>query len=132
MVRVIAGGGARPNPGSAGCGAVIRQNGKCTFTFGHYDHATNNAMEIRAVVEALRDLPERMHVWGETKLEPLSAIISFDGRAVQMNFSPNAGNRDFERKVEENGNIPREIYRLVINGHGENYIPPKSGLRNQQ
>jgi ribonuclease HI len=27
----------------------------------HYDHATNNAMEIRAVVEALRNLPAGMH-----------------------------------------------------------------------
>jgi hypothetical protein len=42
---------------------VIKENGRCTFNLGHYAHATNNAMEIRAVVEALRILPEGMHVW---------------------------------------------------------------------
>jgi ribonuclease HI len=30
----------------AGWGAIIRQNWRCTFNFGHYDRATNNAMEI--------------------------------------------------------------------------------------
>jgi ribonuclease HI len=34
--------------------------------FGHYAHATNNAMEIRAIVEAFRTLPQGMHVWIST------------------------------------------------------------------
>jgi ribonuclease HI len=55
MVRVITDGGANTNPGLAGWSAVIRQNGIT-------DHATNNAMEICAVVEVLRALPEGMHV----------------------------------------------------------------------
>jgi ribonuclease HI len=66
MVHVITNGAARPNPGNAGWCAVIRQNGRCTFDFGQYAHATNNAVEIRAVVEASRVLPEGMHVWVST------------------------------------------------------------------
>jgi hypothetical protein len=38
----------RPNPGNAGWGAIIRQNGKFAWTFGHCSRATNNAMELLA------------------------------------------------------------------------------------
>jgi ribonuclease HI len=62
MIHVATDGGANPNPGPAGHGIVIRQNGRSTFNFGHYDHATNNAMEIRAVFDALRVLLDQMHV----------------------------------------------------------------------
>jgi ribonuclease HI len=66
FVHVITDGGARPNPGSAGWGAIIRQGGKFTWTFEHCSRATNNAMELRAVIEALRCLPDGMHVWIST------------------------------------------------------------------
>jgi ribonuclease HI len=66
MVHVVTDGGARQNPGNAGWGALIRQKGFCTYNFGHNDRATNTAMEIRAVVEALRVLPPGMHAWVST------------------------------------------------------------------
>jgi ribonuclease HI len=65
-VHVITDGGASPNPGSAGWGAIIRQKGKFAWNFGHCSRATNIAMELRAVFEALRNLPEDMHVWIST------------------------------------------------------------------
>jgi hypothetical protein len=34
MVQIVADGGARPNPGPAGWGALIRQNGRCTWNWG--------------------------------------------------------------------------------------------------
>jgi ribonuclease HI len=66
MVHIVTDSGARPNPRSAGWGALIRQNGMYTYNHGHYDHASNKEMEIRAVVEALRILPSRTHVWVST------------------------------------------------------------------
>jgi ribonuclease HI len=57
MVHVVTDGGANPSPGPAGWGEVLRQNEVCAFNFGHWNHATNNAMELRAVIEALRNLP---------------------------------------------------------------------------
>jgi hypothetical protein len=65
-VHVITDGGASPNPGSAGWGAIIQQNGKFAWNFGHCSHATNNAMELCAVIEALRNLPNDTHVWIST------------------------------------------------------------------
>jgi ribonuclease HI len=44
-------------------GAIIRQDGYFAWNFGHRSRATNNAMELRAVIEASRNLPDDVHVW---------------------------------------------------------------------
>jgi ribonuclease HI len=56
-------GGARPNPGSEGWGVLIRQNGKFICVWKHYDKASNNAMEISAVIAGLTFLSPGMVVW---------------------------------------------------------------------
>jgi ribonuclease HI len=63
MVHTITDGGARPNPGAAGWGVLMRQRGRYTENWGHWDMASNNAMEIPAVTEALANIPDGMHVW---------------------------------------------------------------------
>jgi ribonuclease HI len=65
FVHVITDGGAKLNPGSA----IIRQNGRFAWNYRHCSRATNNAMELRAVIEALRNLPNDMHVWVSTDSE---------------------------------------------------------------
>jgi ribonuclease HI len=62
MVHIVTGGGARPKPGSAGWGALISQNGEFMYNWGHWDMASNNAMELLAVTEALQIIPDQMHV----------------------------------------------------------------------
>jgi ribonuclease HI len=66
FIHVLTDGGARPNPGSAGWGAIIHQNRKFAWTFGHCSRASNNAMELRAVIEALRNITDGMYVWIST------------------------------------------------------------------
>jgi ribonuclease HI len=56
MIHVVPDGGARPNPGNAGWGAIIRQNKAFAMMWRHFPHATNNTMELRAVTEALNCL----------------------------------------------------------------------------
>jgi ribonuclease HI len=62
MIHVVTDGGANPNPGHAGWGAIIRQSGRFTMIWQHFDHATNNTMELRAATQALRHAPEGMAV----------------------------------------------------------------------
>jgi ribonuclease HI len=57
MVTMTTDGGARPNPGNTGWGVLIRENGKSICLRKHYDHASNNAMEISAVIAGLNFLP---------------------------------------------------------------------------
>jgi ribonuclease HI len=66
MIHIVTDGDARPNPSAAGWGALIRQNKKCTWFYGHYDCASKNAMEFHAVTEALCILPEGMNAWIST------------------------------------------------------------------
>jgi len=52
-------GGCRPNPGPGGWGAVLLFPGKPPVELsGHEDDTTNNRMELRAALEALRALDE--------------------------------------------------------------------------
>jgi ribonuclease HI len=63
MIHVVTDGGAKQNPGAAGCGILVRQSRLFTTMWKHYPHATNNTMEHRAVAEALAYLPPGMVVW---------------------------------------------------------------------
>jgi ribonuclease HI len=53
MIYGVTDGVARPNPGTAGWGVIIRQNKAFTMIWKHFQKATNNTMELRAVTEAL-------------------------------------------------------------------------------
>jgi ribonuclease HI len=108
MVHVMTDRGARPNPGSAGWSPLIKHIGFCTFNYGHYDHATNNAMEIRAVVEALRTLSEQMHVW-----------ISTDSAYVKEGITKRLPNwlrnrwRNSQGAAVANKTLCQKLYELV-------------------
>jgi hypothetical protein len=63
MIHIVIDGGARPNPGAAGWGELMRQSGRYTQNWGHWDMSSSNAMELLAVTEALAIIPDQMHVW---------------------------------------------------------------------
>jgi ribonuclease HI len=66
MVTMIMDGGACPNTGPAGWGVLIRQNGRFICLWNHYPKASNNSMEISAVIAVLTFVPPNMAVWLST------------------------------------------------------------------
>jgi hypothetical protein len=50
MVTMTTDGGANPNPGPAGWGVLVRQNGKFLCLWKHYPKSSNNVMELSAVI----------------------------------------------------------------------------------
>ena len=50
-------GAAKGNPGPGGYGVVIAHAGTITEKGGFKDRTTNNEMELKAVVEALKEIP---------------------------------------------------------------------------
>jgi ribonuclease HI len=66
MVTMTTDGGANPNPGPAGWGVLIRQNGKFLCLWKHYPKASNNFMELSAVIAGLSYLPSWMTIWLST------------------------------------------------------------------
>ena len=55
-VTIHTDGACRGNPGPGGWGAVLEYNGKVKEIFGGEPDTTNNRMEIRAAMEALKHL----------------------------------------------------------------------------
>lgn len=55
-VEIHTDGACSGNPGPGGWGAVLRWNGHCKELWGGEPATTNNRMELRAVIEALRAL----------------------------------------------------------------------------
>jgi ribonuclease HI len=66
MLTMMTDGGANPNPGPAGWGVLIRQNGKFLCLWKHYSRSSNNVMEISAVIAVLNYLPPNMVIWLST------------------------------------------------------------------
>lgn len=60
-ILVFTDGAAKGNPGPGGFGAVIKEGAHITEVGGRSAHTTNNEMELRAVVEAIRALKGTKH-----------------------------------------------------------------------
>ncbi len=55
-ILIFTDGAAKGNPGRGGFGVVISEDGKITEKGGFKQHTTNNEMELKAVVEALKEV----------------------------------------------------------------------------
>jgi ribonuclease HI len=66
MITMTTDGEANPNPGPAGWGVLVRQNGKFLCLWKHYPRSSNNVMEISAVIAGLNYLPANMAIWLST------------------------------------------------------------------
>lgn len=62
VVEIYADGACKGNPGPGGWGALLRLGDKERELFGGEPATTNNRMELRAVIEALRALKRRCTV----------------------------------------------------------------------
>ena len=58
IVNIYTDGACRGNPGKGGWGAVLEYGGKSKEIYGGDFSTTNNKMELKAVIEALRLLTE--------------------------------------------------------------------------
>ena len=56
VVEIFTDGACSGNPGPGGWGAVLRWNGHEKEMSGHEDETTNNRMELKAAIEALKSL----------------------------------------------------------------------------
>jgi ribonuclease HI len=63
-------GAAKGNPGRGGYGVVISHAGTITEKGGFKEHTTNNEMELKAVVEALKEISPKnvpVHIYTDSK-----------------------------------------------------------------
>jgi len=58
-ILIFTDGAAKGNPGKGGFGVVIAHDGMVMEKGGHKAHTTNNEMELKAVVEALKEVASK-------------------------------------------------------------------------
>jgi ribonuclease HI len=131
MVTMTTDSGAKPNPGSAGWGVLIRQNGKFICLWKHYHRPSNNAMEISAVIAGLTFLPPDVVVW-----------LSTDSQYVQNGINewmPNWKRNGF-RNSKKSGIANKSLWLALDGGlvdiaewnsHGSRHIPDWSTTKLQ-
>ena len=62
LVEIYSDGACKGNPGPGGWGAVLQYRDKVKHISGYELNTTNNRMEMRAAIEALKSLKYRCHV----------------------------------------------------------------------
>jgi ribonuclease HI len=100
-------GGCQGNPGVGGWGAVLRYGDKAREISGGELATTNNRMELRAAIEALRALKERCAVTLFTDSEYLRNGITSWVRGWKYN-----GWRTKDKKPVKNCDLWKELDRL--------------------
>ncbi len=107
-IEVFTDGSSLGNPGPGGWCAILRYNGREKILRGNKKKTTNNEMELKAVLEALRALKE-----------PVEVVIYTDSKYVAnglnewiKNWAKN-GWKNAKRKNIEHKDMWQEIYKLM-------------------
>ena|SRR3989344_8497667 len=110
-ITIYTDGAARGNPGPAGWAAVFLEGGEIFREIGgHMEHATNNQMELRAVIEALK----------YAKKEKIAAVVRIiadseyvvKGITLWIHDWQKKGWRNAAKKPVKNRELWEELYEL--------------------
>ena len=98
IVNIYTDGACRGNPGKGGWGAVLEYGGKSKEIYGGDFSTTNNKMELKAVIEALRLLTEPCKVTLTTDSKyVMDGITSWIENWKKNNWK-NASKKDVKNK----------------------------------
>ena len=74
-VRIFTDGACSENPGPGGWAAVFNTESKCYYISGNEIETTNNRMELKAVIEAFKNILEKAKVTNEFEIFSDSAYV---------------------------------------------------------
>lgn len=100
-VTITTDGACQPNPGAGGWAAILRYGTSVREISGAEANTTNNRMELRAIVEALRALKE-----------PCRVTLRTDSRNAMAWCNPHSF-----KKAKQRAKLP-EAYALVLEYRG--------------
>lgn len=120
LVTIYTDGACRGNPGPGGWGALLIWNGREKTLSGAAPHTTNNRMELKAVIEALRALkkPCRVNLHSDSAL-----IINTFTRGWIDNWL-RRGWRRADKKPVENRDLWEELLQ-AMSPHQVNWVKVK-------
>ncbi len=125
-VIVYTDGACSGNPGPGGWGALLIHNGKEKELSGGEPHSTNNRMEMRAVIEALRALNRPCRV----KIHSDSALIVNAFTKGWIENWQKKGWKKADKKMVENRELWEEML-MAINHHQVQWIKVKGHSNNK-
>ena len=125
-VIVYTDGACSGNPGPGGWGALLIHNGKEKELSGGEPHSTNNRMEMRAVIEALRALNRPCRV----KIHSDSALIVNAFTKDWIENWQKKGWKKADKKTVENRELWEEML-MAINHHQVQWIKVKGHSNNK-
>lgn len=124
-VIVFTDGACSGNPGPGGWAALLQWRGQEKELTGGASHTTNNRMEMRAVIEALKAINQPCHV----KIHSDSALIinafkqgwieSWQKRNWKKANKKPVENRDLWEEMLE-AMKPHEVEWIKVKGHSDN------------
>jgi ribonuclease HI len=124
-VTVFTDGACSGNPGPGGWAALLQYNGQEKEITGGESHTTNNRMEMRAVIEALKALKQSCHV----RIHSDSALIV---NAFKQGWIDSWLRRNWKKankKPVENRDLweemltamqPHDVEWIKVKGHADN------------
>jgi ribonuclease HI len=124
-VIVFTDGACSGNPGPGGWGALLQWNGREKELSGGARHSTNNRMEMRAVIEALKALNKPCRV----KIHSDSALIINCFKQNWINGWIKRGWKKSNKKPVENQDLwkemltamqPHDVDWIKVKGHSGN------------
>jgi len=124
-VIVFTDGACSGNPGPGGWGALLQWGGKERELTGSARDTTNNRMEMRAVIEALKALNQPCHV----KVHSDSALIVNAFKQGWIDSWQKRGWKKSDKKPVENQDLwkemlsamkPHEVEWIKVKGHSDN------------
>lgn len=133
MIKIYTDGSAHPNPGPGGYGifGFDDETGEILTISGHqYEHTTNNAMELTAIVNAFEN-------FGRTNYKDYNVTIYTDSAYAYNTFTKwifdwqKRGWKKADKKEPENLDIVKRYWSFYQHGWRINFelIPGHSGDR---
>ncbi len=126
-VIIYTDGACSGNPGPGGWGALLMWRGKKRELAGAEPDSTNNRMEMRAVIEALKALKRPCHV----KIHSDSALIVNAFKQGWIENWQKRGWRKADKKPVENQDLWKEMLQAMddhkvswikVKGHADNEL----------
>lgn len=121
-VRIFTDGACSENPGPGGWAAVFNTESKCYYISGNEIETTNNRMELKAVIEAFRNILEKAKVTNKFEIFSDSAYVvnAINNHWIEVwqknNWKTTKGDDVKNRDLwEEFSKVRKEVLKRGIN-----------------
>nr|WP_226984192.1 ribonuclease HI [Halothermothrix orenii] len=136
-IKVYTDGACSGNPGPGGYAAVILNQGQERVVAGYEDETTNNRMELRAVIEALKEIKEgrEVHVYSDSSYiinGMKSWIDDWKKRGWKTSSNKPVSNKDLWLKLDNLSSKFNIKFKKVKGHSGDEYNEKADSLARKQ